>query len=280
MNAFPSLQFLIDRLVAAVFDSALTAIFSAAVLLTVSLITALLSWAKTSFPARLALRLSDPNTTSFIVATVRSQRRPYRRVGSGLGEIRAIGVLVPIFMRAYKTFDGDRILFSETVADGDPLHGNDVIILGGPKWNKIARQFLEKMPTSLPYTMDTKGIIDRMHGKRIDISAIDGKITEDYGLVIKTKNPFNEKARCFLFAGVHTYGVHAAALAFSSKLTRLRYLWCQNYACLVRCDVTGEFIGRPEIVEFRRIKLKKDGGGGGVSTHEKQSSTDRIVEEL
>jgi hypothetical protein len=241
--------------VSGAFESALSAVLSAAA---GAVLTTLLLWAKISLPARLAWRVSDHETTNFIVATLRSEGPPYRRLGSGLGEIRAIGILLPTFIRAYKTFNGDKVLLSETVVDGDPLHLNDIIILGGPKWNKVTLQFLEKMKmsTNLPYTMDDVGIIDEK-GRRLPTSVVDGKVIEDYGLIIKAKNPFNKKTRGLLFAGAHTYGVHAAALAFSSQLTRVRYLWRQNYVCLVRCDVTGEFIGRPEIIAIRGIKQNR-----------------------
>ena len=203
-------------------------------------------------PSRLAWRLADPNSVKFFVATSdKIDTGEYFRYVTGVGQLRAIGVLVPSFIRAYSHFDSSNIILSEEAASH--MYGRDVVIIGGPKNNAVAKQFLDLIK-STPFTMDGNKIIDASGGNApITGSVRKMMVDEDFGLVIRCRNPFDNRYTCLLLVGAHTYGTHAAAVAFAETLTSYRYAARREYACLVKTTVSDGFATKPAIVEMRKF---------------------------
>jgi hypothetical protein len=206
-------------------------------------------------PARLAWGLSDPANAVFVLATsAKIDTGTYFRYASGLGQIRAISILVPSFIRAYQTFQSSNVLLSEEAPT--MLYGHDLIVIGGTKNNALTADLLDKIP-NLPYTQNVNDIVDNRTGEIIVGIAKDHKIVEDYGVIIKTRNPYNPKATCLIFFSTHTYGLDAAAVAFVEQMSSYRYMFHPNYACLVRCHVTEHYVSKPQLVDFRPFKFAK-----------------------
>ncbi|KAA0676661.1 hypothetical protein [Azospirillum brasilense] len=207
-------------------------------------------------PARLSWGLKEHRTSVFVLATsAKVDTGEYIRYSSGIGQIRAVGILVPGFIRAYKTINSSNVLLSEELPE--IYCGRDLIVIGGPKNNKLTEDLLKKMD-KLPYTMVGNQIINRISNTKIKGVIKNGFVTEDYGLIIKTRNPYNREARCLIIMGTHTYGLDAAATAFVENLSKLSYLFVSDYVCLVKASVSGHYVGKPKILDFRKIKNGDD----------------------
>ena len=75
----------------------------------------------------------------------------------------------------------------------------------------------------------------------------DKKVVKDYGLIIKTRNPFSsekDKTSICLFTGCHTYGTIAAAKYYTNyhiKTIKTFSKEIENLFLLVECDVLDGF---------------------------------------
>lgn len=92
-----------------------------------------------------------------------------------------------------------------TVFDTE-IHENDLrnnlILIGGPVTNKITRKINEKMPIKFD---ERKNILSALTKKKYS--------TDESGLIVKIKNPYDESKRILVIAGKRYSGTKAAILA-------------------------------------------------------------------
>ena len=95
-------------------------------------LTAVAAHMRRVHPARRIWRLKNPKRLFICISTsVKTYTGTYTRLASGIGQIRALAILMPSLSKAYKDIDAQRILMSEEeVADWAE---QDLIILGDPK---------------------------------------------------------------------------------------------------------------------------------------------------
>lgn len=208
-------------------------------------------------PSRLAWGLKDPKKAVFVLATSASiDTGHYIRHTTGFGQVRAMCWLIPSFEKAFGFFDNDNVFFSETVPEN--ALKNDLVILGGTKNNKIARNII-KLLGNLPYTQEVRDGIDCILDNRKNViftgAAFDGKITEDYGLIVRCPNPRNPSRTCLIFLSIHTQGMDSAAAAFVEKLSFSQYALGQSYVCLVKSRVNGNAVDAPTIVDYIKLRF-------------------------
>lgn len=209
-------------------------------------------------PAKCKWRLSNPEKAKFVLATsAQTDTGKYIRLATGLGQVLAIGKLLTSFVSAYSRKCEAQIQFSANFHESDLK--NDLIIVGGTKNNQIAEHLLGKCP-NLPYTQKVVNDIDLLFDNRrnqmICGTLVDGKVTEDFGLIISMPNPHNPKTRALLFLSVHTYGLDAAADAFIHKIGFWKNLVTKDYVCLVKCTISNSIIGPPEVLDFIKLKMR------------------------
>lgn len=210
-----------------------------------------------SLPSRFRWRLKEPKTVKFIIATSSVVNTgTYLKKTTGMGQVMAIGRLFASFFRAYSNKIDPQILFSKNL-DKNQLQ-YDTVIIGGVKNNEITKLYLEKMKDILPYTQktinNTDVIIDRRRHTNLYGVHSAGEIKEDFGLIISAPNPFNSRTRTIIIMSVHTYGLDAAAEAFS-KMKIGKALLHKNYVCLVKCKVENSIVSEPEILDLIKLKI-------------------------
>lgn len=210
-------------------------------------------------------RLKEPATLAVVLSTSASiETGAYSRKMTGLGQARALGLIVPSLTRAYGELNSNAVNLSAHVA-GSSREG-DLILLGGPKNNEVTREVLQRLAPRLPISVQTN--VD----EEVVYRAEDGSTTVmppastpapsqlrpgyDYGYILRSVNCFNPKTSVTVFAGTHTYGTAAAVRYFLDNAKEFRALGNRQYALVVKVRVMGdEFIESPELVigpsEFR-----------------------------
>ncbi|MBI2972001.1 MAG: S-layer protein [Candidatus Aenigmarchaeota archaeon] len=97
----------------------------------------------------------------------------------------------------------------DTEVSKEDLSGN-LILIGGPVINRITNLVNPKMPVRFD---DRKNIHSLVSGKKYT--------SDDAGLVVKMKNPYNENAWVLVIAGKRYSGTRSAILAFLDKFDEL-----------------------------------------------------------
>ena len=158
-------------------------------------------------PARRLWRYTDTGGFTLIVSSSgQVDTGKYSRPTTGLGQARAMSLVVPLLTRAYNNVDLEQVRLSASTP-GKDLEA-DLLVLGGAKTNEITGKLLEAIP-NLPFTApgevitwgstEYEGIVDR-----------DG-VVRDYGYIVRAPNPFDPERRVVVLAGSHTFGTVAAA---------------------------------------------------------------------
>lgn len=158
-------------------------------------------------PARRIWRYADGDRLTLIVSSSAFvDTGKYSRPTTGIGQVRAMSLLVPSLARAYRKVDLEQVRLS-AVTPGKDLEA-DLLVLGGPKNNEIARKLLDRLP-HLPFTVDDD-VID--WGGQLYEGATSGPdVVRDFGYIVRAPNPFAPGRRIVLLAGSHTFGTVAAA---------------------------------------------------------------------
>ena len=215
-------------------------------------------------PNRRLWRYSDPSSLMVCAATsTMTNTGVYSRPATGIGQLRALAVATKSLYRAYrKNLDIQNILLSR-----EPLQErieNDLLLLGGPKNNGISGKFLELLNDEQPVKVIDNLIIWRVNrsaGRWINQGALEyeghavnRKVTVDYGLIVRSYNPFTNRNRtAILFAGSHTYGTVVAAKFFTENLHKeigkLTQAGRKNFTVLVSSQIID---GHPTKMKVER----------------------------
>ena len=154
----------------------------------------------------------------------------YQRPMTGIGQIRSLSLLSAPLSRAFRHVDLERIRLADSVHGED--YERNLLILGGPKTNRVAEQMLTHLP-SLPFGM--AGTVITWGNTAYEGRASSGTVVTDYGFVVRAPNPFAPEKRIVMLAGSHTFGNVAAArwLAKNGDSRKLP----ANVAVLVEAEV-------------------------------------------
>ncbi len=186
-------------------------------------------WIQVRFPNRTLWQLKDPSHLVVCAAnSTTTNTGAYHRPATGVGQLRALVLATRSLTRAYRRqLDIQNILLSN-----EPLQErieNDLLILGGSQNNEVAAKFLDLLNGEQPARIIGRMMIWRTNyvsNRWVDQGAleyeghaINRKVVMDYGLIIRSYNPFTSRNRtAVLFAGSHTYGTIAAAKFFTEDL--------------------------------------------------------------
>ncbi|MGY1635523.1 hypothetical protein ACI78V_02575 [Geodermatophilus sp. SYSU D00742] len=177
-------------------------------------------------------RLEDPSHLAIIVSTseVPRQVSGTTRLGTGVGQLRAVSLLTPSLMRGYRSaLRPDMVMLSANARPEDEQ--GDLVLLGGPRTNSVAAK-LCAVP-GLPVYMcdapraDGSGPVDsRIHwappGRQPEVLDTADEGEWAYGMVLRHRNLLvdEQPGRLWMIAGTSTYGTQAAAewVAANQKL--------------------------------------------------------------
>lgn len=207
--------------------------------------------------ARRLWRLRQPKGLSIVLSTsARVSTGTYDRPVTGLGPARALGLVAPSLVTAYRTLSENAVTLSEFC--DDRAREGDLILLGGPKNNAVTREALARLDRKLPITMKT--VKDERILRRTDSgdelvqpastpSPSFGRSGADYGFILRAPNCFDSSGTLTIFAGTHTYGTVAAARYFLDNAKEMRKLTKQKrFVILIRARVTaGEHVEHAEV---------------------------------
>lgn len=199
------------------------------------------AWRRTA--ARRRWCLAQPSTLRVIVAASgRQDTGEYPRPTTGIGQARALATIAPSLARAYRAVQLDRV-FVATDEIGRELEG-DLILLGGPKTNRATQLMLEEMERAgLPLGVTQHESKIETHERAFEGTVSGGDVTEDFGLVIRTRNPLASSGSLVILSGSHTFGTGAAARFFvEGKLPR------GDFALVVRSRIEDRHALPPQVV--------------------------------
>jgi len=233
-----------------------------------ALVLSLLYFIRVRLPKRGLWRLANPkNLVACASNAAIVDTGVYSRPATSIGEVRAIILVVESLGRAYtRELDIKNML----LPSDDSLrqrYENDLLLIGGPKHNKITVSFLRLAEDNqlLPFQQTSDAIIWRCNkiaekwvddGALIYTSKVENKIIiQDYGIVVRMQSPFTSNKRTvILLSGIHTYGTIAAAKYFTEDMQRgwhwMFRLRKPNIAALVRTQITDDYTVSIELIKY------------------------------
>lgn len=151
------------------------------------------------------------------------------------------------------------VLYSDLI-EGNSLKTN-LILLGGPDANSISREALSRIKSTIKLgdpdlheisIQDTK--FKKLYSPRIDENS--NKLRTDYGLILKTKNPFNHNKQLLLIAGSFGYGTWAGIRYITSKEFLKNRIVSEGTSleCLIETDITLETPQQIKLITLRPIE--------------------------
>lgn len=195
---------------------------------------------------------NNKNLIICVAASAQIDTGKYLRPTTGIGQVRAIGYIIESLSAAYDVKIENIFLSTDQV---QRQIEKDLIVLGGPKNNEIARLFLDKF-SEMGIVQQNENRIHWLHGeqKTYEGTTQNGVVVKDYGLIIRVANPFSslKKTSFSLFTGCHTFGTIAAAKYFTENYIREIKPWHKirnNVVMLVECDVVNEYPTALKIVQ-------------------------------
>lgn len=137
---------------------------------------------------------------------------------------------------------------------GDRYQHN-LILLGGPDANIITREVYERIDTKFSFgDPDNNEISLSDTFTAVNYSptfSSRNEVIGDYGLVFKTKNPFNQESEVIILAGCFGFGTNSASMLFdqNSLIQQIEDSHGKHFEALVFSDVIKDWVQKPKIVE-------------------------------
>lgn len=209
---------------------------------------------RVKLPTQQLWQIADPDKLTIVAAaSTQTHTGDYVRPATGIGQVRALALILKSLNKGYRGINIKNIYLSS-----DSLQErleNDLLILGGPKNNNLAKKFLKEIESLQPLNQIGNNII-----RRNDLSQPQNdssshtvfcgetdkhKVLTDYGIIIRTKNPFSQDDKIIiLFSGSHTYGTMAAAKYFTELLRKdigKRRTKLPNMSALISTKVVDDY---------------------------------------
>jgi hypothetical protein len=153
---------------------------------------------------------------------------------------------------------------------GNP-YANNLILIGGPDYNKIVKVFLSYTPFEFieqnEETLLRNKVSNQLFQSKFNNHDGIEEVT-DYGFFLKMPNPNNKRNKLIILNGIHTYGVYGATKCFLSQdenETNISIENCEeviskvgtepNFAVVLKVRSINKKIGIPKINENDIIPL-------------------------
>lgn len=201
-----------------------------------------------TLPSRRLWRIKDPSHVVISVShSVASDTGQYLRPSTGIGQVRALALLMPSLRRAYSDLKIQNIYLSS-----DPLLDrveSDLICLGGAKNNEVTADVLDGLGRC-PVSMKDSEIFwtEGNQTEAFEGEIEQGQVTRDFGLIVRTANPFKPDRTVIVLAGSHTYGTIAAARYFCEQFNSPFRRQPKSFAALVAAQVRNGYPSAPTLL--------------------------------
>ena len=196
-------------------------------------------------------QIKEPNNLLIVTAnSSQTSTGKYVRPATGIGQVRALAFIVNSLSQSYNNI-GLKNIYLSTDQIQDQFE-KDIIILGGPKNNQVARDYLDLLKDFQPANQLKNKIIWRngLVNTSESIEHFEGiaennKVRSDYGLIIKSHNIFSKNDNTiFLISGCHTYGTMAAAKFLVDEIPSncpLEVNSGMNFSILIKCMIRNDY---------------------------------------
>ncbi len=144
------------------------------------------------------------------------------------------------------------------------LYKENLIVVGGPVNNSCSRDVLEQFKNEVCFDEYILKVGNDEYEASYDEN---DEPLSDFGLVIRSDNPFDCTKDLILVAGCDTHGVLGAATSISLKsdaintrkkfksLLGFRYFFLKtNYLAVTKCNVLGNDISGLDVIKFKIIE--------------------------
>jgi hypothetical protein len=208
-------------------------------------------------PGRRLWRISDPSRVVISVAhSASSHTGEYERPSTGVGQVRALALLMPSLRRTYPDLRVRNIFLSS-----EPLQErleNDLICLGSPKTNGVTADVIAALGDKCPIAFDTSRsqIVWKIGAEPAETfcgTVIDGQVTTDVGLVIRAPNPFRPTRTVIVLGGSHTFGTIAAARFFCEQLNTPFTQLPRFFVAVVEAQVRDGYPSSPKVLRTAKL---------------------------
>jgi hypothetical protein len=167
---------------------------------------------------------------------------------SGFSDMKAASKVEALVSSLSKGAE-ERVVICEADFASDKLE-DDIVLVGGPISNSLTKRLMQD--AGLPLTFVNHTLVNTRQKKEY-LARFDERndCVEDYGLVIKARNPYNEKSEFMLIAGCYGYGTYAASRAITNiKIIKeiLRKVQSKNLALVVSTYVVKGTPQKPKVV--------------------------------
>jgi hypothetical protein len=172
----------------------------------------------------------------------------------GYGDAAALGLVLDSIRSISKTINLNVILSTDI---GSETKDDNLILIGGPVYNSLVRDILRLINS--PVTFDKYSIVEHLgaSSKKMNPAISDESIVYDYGLIIKTRNPFNPSKIVFIIAGCHDPGSVAAAQYVVSNLLKMKKR-PTLFGLAVEAPVSNFYVANPQLVtEIHELKSEQ-----------------------
>ncbi len=209
-----------------------------------------------TLPSRRMWMIKEPSSVVISVAhSSQSDTGEYIRPATGIGQVRALALLMPSLRRAYANLQIRNIYLSS-----DPLLDRvegDLICLGGTKNNEVTGDVLAQLGEACPLSMEGSRIFWSEEGEDpvlYEGTIENGRVVKDIGLIVRARNPFRTDRTVVLLAGSHTYGTIAAARFFCEQLHSPFRRWPRSFAAVVEAPVRDGYPSAPTLIRKTEIR--------------------------
>ena len=143
------------------------------------------------------------------ISTLQSQDTgKYARPMTGLGALVAsASVSQSLAADAYPRRNRPRLHLH--FSDGFPagLLRNPLVTVGGPRFNDVSRRQMSSPGLRYIYDLGERAVIrDTVSGAVYSSSMHQNGVEKDYGLITRTRNPYNRETFVLSLSGIHTFG--------------------------------------------------------------------------
>jgi len=171
---------------------------------------------------RVVWRLSkSERDLSVAISTLQPQETgQYARPTTGLGALIAAASVSESLADAFlMNRPRMHLHFSERFPPN--LLRSPLVTIGGPRFNSMSDRQLSSPGLRYSFVVEEPASIrDNLTGATLSAVKRNNVVEKDYALITKTRNPFNDATLAINLAGIHTFGVGAAALMLTKPYIR------------------------------------------------------------
>lgn len=206
-------------------------------------------------PHKLLWKFTPSKPAVICLATsTKIKTEKYIKPATGLGQVQALVHILPSIIGGYGQKHNTKIGPSENITECD-LREN-LVLLGGAKNNRYTHRVISDFFEITGFKFTEKfnaietpyGILRDEHKNNI--------ISKDYAVIMRVPNDYSGRATSItILAGLHTYGVEAAASFYVNNMNGIKSIYRKNFITILELEIANFTSVRPKIIFQRKLKI-------------------------